>query len=647
MEKIRLSEESAHRIRFSYYIRLIAKPITIIFKLILSIVGFFFDLIASSWRKIYMVLFDNRGYLSKVIIKLIGLVEMIILIIFLWEYFYNHHLMKSHILWMGAVALSTAGVFLILWLYHFFIGKDQMLKQYVQFTERYIEERMPHTIKIFGPPRVGKDTTGISMTSILSRRNRRVLPQIMQKIRKICYIFDFEKVNNACVIYQKYFCSSSKSKRRDAFLTLASSNTFKAFLLETFLKKIDYQELVQNYVESLENKVDFDCEYLFDDGISKRHFLDLLNEYMFLYVRCYIVKSFSMLNQPYIEDPESGGTGKIYSLYYESIASKPSTQKKEMLADGTLANVTYTEKVEAPILDWTIINLTENDTWFSNKDSEVVDLLKAYKIRDGKAFAGHFYNMLYYIQICHDASRMNKTLRELDAFYINILERTEFPGAVNRSAILSFFQKFIDRFLDKKRYKLDDASNRVIYKNQARIDYLERLYRATTNEKYLEEIEFIEKKEHKEPGRLYNFLSKLNMNLLSKIERYRKDNGVIRITATISDQATAPNLKEISIQSLSNRIRPFYHEAFKVDFYFRMKDSMGRYNHQYMSSVLEDRAMQSTLTMYNVMNWSKRMELSKEIMLSMGFPAGFKLYNISKQEVFDERFVPVDIPQKK
>lgn len=659
LNNIPLSDESVAKIKTLHYLDIFFTPIRIIWnKVILLLIICVLEALLNTWNRIYNLLYEKRKYLTKVVLKLLFIVETVILIIFSIQYFGFNTYIPSLLWWMAWLALGVAGAFFVLWLYYTFIGRDTIIQANILYTDKYVEECMPPMIKIYGPPRVGKDTTGISMTSILCRRNRRLIPKIMARIKKIAFVFDWILVNDICNRYQNLFMSSSKEVRRDNFIWLCNKVQFRAFLKEKFLKIIDYQEFIEDYENSLDNKVDYDSKWLYNDGISKKHLLDLLNDYMYLYVRLYIIKNFSLVNQPYIEDPETGLTGKRYSVLYEASASAASVVKEpqeipdldlQHLEDVVInydkngkMKIEFKEKIMAPITDWTVINLTEYDTWMRNTDNEVKKYIKTYNLRDSKAFYGHYYNMLTYIQICHEAQRTNAQLRGLDDFYMNILQRVEFPGAGKRNAILSSLQFVTDYLVTKGNVKLDDANNTIIYKAQKQIDYYNRLYLASGNDKYLAKIEKLQESELKETSRFTDTMSKWNKSLLEKIEQNKREHGAIRITATISDQPNAPNMKTITMKELVKRDTPLFHESYKVDFYFRMKDSMGRYNHQYMSPVLENRAAQSVINFGNVMNWEKRMELSKQAMLEMGFPAGNKLYGITEYEDFVHRYVRVN-----
>ncbi|MCM1557915.1 MAG: hypothetical protein NC087_10395, partial [Anaeroplasma bactoclasticum] len=214
-------------------------------------------------------------------------------------------------------------------------------------------------------------------------------------------------------------------------------------------------------------------------------------------------------------------------------------------------------------------------------------------------------------------------------------QRQEYLGAGKRVAILGVFQNITNYFAEKGNLKLDDSNNTIVYKRQEQIEYYQRLYKASGDDKYLALIEEIKNKELKKSSKLSDKMAKWNKKLLEKIEQLKRGYGVIRITATISDQPTAPNLKEASLKQLLNRETPLYHEAYRVDFYFRMTDSMGRYNHKYMSDVLESRAKKSTKTFYDVESWEPSMVLSRDSMLHMAYPAGLELYGITEKEVYE------------
>ena len=542
------------------------------------------------------------------------------------------------LLFMLGVAGGSLGLLMILVIYHLIIGQDIVLLQQVILTENYVENGLPQNVKTLGPRRIGKDTATTAFTTLIIKIFKRQILKTMKKIIKICYIFDFEKVNKACHMYAKNFYHPAETRRRDGFIEICKNEKIKAFLTDKALKKIQYEEFIDEYIKSLADKVKFKSKYMFNDGVKKMHYLGLLNEYMFLYVRLYIVKNFVFSNQPYVEDPTTGLMAKIYSVYYEAIASKPDVPKKELQPDGSKKTVIYQEKIEAPILEWSILVKTEDDTWLSNMDNEAKKQIKEYMLRDTKAFLFHRYKKMYCFSVCQNAERTNKQYRELDSFYMTIIQRAEIPGARKRNAVLSLFQRIIDSHLDKKQVKFDLTNQEAAYKKNQKIDYYKKLYRATMKEKYLEKIDKLCKKERKPKGKLFYKLSALNARLIEKIEWNSREYGLIRITATISDQPAASNVKEINLRDLASRKKPLYHEAYKVDFYFRMKDTMGRYNTHFMSNVFENRALQSEIDIMDVPNWDTTMELSREAMLHMGYPAGYRLYGITDEEIFNSRF---------
>ena len=354
------------------------------------------------------------------------------------------------------------------------------------------------------------------------------------------------------------------------------------------------------------------------------------------------MKQFTLINQPYIEDPATGLMGKKYSAYYEAVATPPARTFNLPAEDGKKKNVLATEKIECPIVDWTMLYESERDSWTNNLDTKASKFVKEHHQREWTAFYGHSYEQVYKISICHDASRQLKVLRELDAFYINILQRQEYLGAGKRVAILSGLQRITNYFAEKGNISLDDANNSIIYKRYEKIEYYKRLYLASGDDKYLALIEDIQNKELKKSSRFYENMARWNQKLMERIEQLQRKHGIIRITATISDQPTAPNLKEATLKQLINRETPLYHEAYRVDFYFRMTDSMGRYNHKYMSDVLESRAKQSTTTFYDVECWEPSMVLSKKSMLHMAYPAGLELYGVTDEEVYDRWYEPMN-----
>ncbi len=639
---IPISKESVYKIKFIAFWKECIKIGMILISPIKMFIIMILRGVISLWNNIFLTVYEHRKHLLAVTYKLVFFIDLILYIVYLIRFYGFKDRENTLIYVLFILSFGSIGITLIFYIYYKILGKNTLLERNVMLTEKYVEELLPPIVKIYGPPRIGKDTTGISFTSILVRRNKRIIPIAMKKIRKICYIFDFQFVNRACNTYYEKFLTSSKSQRRDNFIKLCSKSSIQAFIKERYLTKINYQDLVDEYKEHLKNKITFESEYMYNDGIAKKHFLELLNEYMFLYVRLYIMKHFTLINQPYIEDPATGLTGKKYSAFYEAVATPPAKPYELETEDGKKKYVLSEEIVECPIVDWTMLYESERDSWTNNLDQVASKWGKEHHTREWIAFYGHSYEQVYKISICHDASRQIKYLRELDAFYINVLQRQEYLGAGKRVAILNVFQKITNYFAEKGNLKLDDANNTIIYKRQEKIKYYERLYKATGDDKYLALIEGIQNQELKKTSKFYDKMAKWNKCLLERIEQLQRKYGVIRITATISDQPTAPNLKEATLKQLINRETHLYHEAYRVDFYFRMTDSMGRYNHKYMSDVLESRAKQSTTTFHDVECWEPSMVLTKQSMLHMAYPAGLELYSITKKEVYDRWYKPVN-----
>lgn len=636
--EIRLSLESPYLILLKYNLKEMAKAIYLLIKpflwMIKVVLGKLFDL----WHNFYEFMYCKRKKILRGWLVLTGLYWVTLSIILcVHTIIFNKFSWITLWLMLGIVGGSLA-LLMILVIYHLIIGRDIVLHQQAVLTELYVETGLPQNVKTLGPRRIGKDTSTTAFTTLIIKIFKRQILKTMKKIIKICYIFDFEKVNKACHMYAKNFYDPAETRRRDGFIEICKNEKIQAFLTDKALEKIQYEEFIEEYIASIKDKVGYKSKYMFDDGVSKMHFLGLLNEYMFLYVRLYIVKNFVFSNQPYVEDPTTGLMAKIYSIYYEAIASKPDVPKLELQPDGSKKTVIYQEKIEAPILEWSMLVKTEDDTWLSNVDNEAKKQIKEYMLRDTKAFLFHRYKKMYCFSVCQNAERTNKQYRELDSFYMTILQRVEIPGARKRNAVLSFIQRIVDSYVEKKQVKFDLNNQETLHRKQDKINSYKRLYRASMDEKYLEKIRKLYNKERKPKGSLFYKLSAINKRLIEKIAWNEREYGLIRITATISDQPVASNLKDINLRDLAFRKKPLYHESYRVDFYFKMKDTMGRYNTHFMSNVFENRALQSEIDIMDVPNWDKTMELSREAMLHMGYPAGNRLYGITEEEIFRSRY---------
>lgn len=60
-----------------------------------------------------------------------------------------------------------------------------------------------------------------------------------------------------------------------------------------------------------------------------------------------------------------------------------------------------------------------------------------------------------------------------------------------------------------------------------------------------------------------------------------------------------------------------------------------------MESIAEARDVESVLDFYHVINWDKRMQITRDTIVRMGYPAGQNFMKVDKEELFEARYIPI------
>ena len=165
---IPISNESVVKIKLGAFLKEAVKPFLFLLKILFGILAWILELFYGIWKRIFLFVYQKRKYLLSVTYKLVFVLDIVLLVIFLIRLygFQKKEIIYIHIL--NGHSLGTIGITICFYIYYKLVGRNDLLERNVLLTEKYVEDVLPPIIKIYGPPRIGKDTTGISFTSILN-----------------------------------------------------------------------------------------------------------------------------------------------------------------------------------------------------------------------------------------------------------------------------------------------------------------------------------------------------------------------------------------------------------------------------------------------------------------------------------------------
>ena len=216
------------RLRFNHFKENLIKIVSTVFNIIAYIPSEILKLI----REMLYIIINNLIQFQAIyrkICKIIITILVVGFIIFDISYYYytkNSNMeiwnpLNKYCLYLIYIIISYNLLILILKMYYYFSGKYIYFKKQQQLTEQFILTKMQHILKVFGKTRVGKDTFVAGATSVIVRNFKAKTDEEMAAIKNICYIFDFDKLENHLIINYKAFTSSSKDKIKENFFKMA------------------------------------------------------------------------------------------------------------------------------------------------------------------------------------------------------------------------------------------------------------------------------------------------------------------------------------------------------------------------------------------------------------------------------------------
>ncbi len=630
------SDVSIAEIRVNIIKRKIRRIFMFIFSiLIIKPFCFFGRMIANFFRTNYIKLYPKRYSFNKTAKTLILLYFIFVVIYNLILHFNNKNINIITIIISISLLPGYYIIKKLLFLYHFFIGDYQLNEQGLYDTKEYITNYMLKLLKIFGRTGAGKDTFMAGCATTLSDYFKEKTYMDLEEIRDICYIFDFDKLDNAILNNYHDYLSFSKEKILANFIG-DSDNPGLALYNNLFLKKhylktkeLTPEFIVNDYYNFLEDPFNYNTNYAYGVGINRKHYLQLiLEEYIEWLIRLNVEDNFILSNQPFIEDINTGVMSREFSFNF--LKTKRVVSKKSIIDPETKQRTKREQTVLFPWKDRLIVTETECGTWYSNKSGETGSEMMEGGIRDFKAYQRHFMSDFYWFQVDQASDRTQKIFRELDHGYAGILSRTEIEGGKKINLFLNYklnkYQKKINRIL-KKRNRLENAK----IKRSQKMEDLQELLNASNNEKYRMKLEKINKKYKQKPlNDKYYLYQKKVADLKNKIKDNKKD-GYIQLEVCISPSGSMPqDYNVIPMSQIINSDSIPVH--FVSKFIFRTRDCE-RYDTRYLRNLAESKAQESNIVLAQVKRWASDFKLRKEDVAWMGYSAGNDMFGITEEEI--------------
>ncbi|MCM1197006.1 MAG: hypothetical protein NC310_08080 [Roseburia sp.] len=518
--------------------------------------------------------------------------------------------------------------------YHFLYGDESNHEIDREYTKQYVVAYAPRIGKTHGDTGKGKDETNAGLSTMFIEGFKEDIAKRKAEIKKICYIFNFEKVDSILPEYLDMFYSSNEKVTKENFMRLCS--LYGYFIKLVYRYKIDIKTFIMDCKILKKNSL-YKAEYIYDQGgINKKHFLNLLYDYVMLSVREY-ENTFIFANQPFIEDLEMEQPAAIFSMNYLITRTQKDRTFKEKNDFGQEEEVEYTERVQFPFKDYLGFLETEVGTWYINLDKQITAMLLDLGIRDFKAFNRHMFPHFFWLQADQDPERVSKLFRELDHYYIYPDTRIVYSGGEG----INFF---IKRKLEDFQIKLEKLYKRYeAYKNKTtrwdqRIKKYNRYWIATSNIKYKNKMNDL-----KESRKVFNIekeSKQLNENIHTLFQEMTLNifnHSYIEKIITIGKAPSRYNGGTIYMPKDIIENPDIVKSSYSVKLTFRVSDCW-RYNTHYMESLSKKRAELSELTLMEARKWNLNLEMTADDIIYLAYLQAAAFTGIPVEQIIKTRY---------
>lgn len=644
MEEIIFSNKRLWKEKLRIIVRKFKTVILAILSILMAPIIYLIGFIRIHFDKIYVKNYHRRAVINKHVWQLISIYSFLVIIFsiicFIIKKVQNIEIVSTVLLFVllalipGIITLYLI-IKKVLNVYYYLRGQYHINEKEYEATKQYIITKMPHLTKTNGDTGAGKDTLVSGEESVLINHFRAKTISQMEEIKEICYIIDFNKLDEDLFKNWELFKTNSKEKILAAFIGSSDSPgiaTYSScYIKKYYLKKriITPEGLVQDYYNFKQDPYNYDTKYAYGVRVQRKHFLQLIMfEYIEWWMRINIEQNFLYSNQPKIEDVNLGIMAKIFSLHF--LRSK--SQTKIVKVGNSDKKEKKVEKVLFPFKDRIIVSETECDTWYSNRSGDVDKDMLDGGIRDTKAYNRHYFKDFYWFQIGQAASRTNILLRELEHGYQHVYSRTEVEGGGTL-----YLEYKLNRLSNKLAKIEKKCSSKLSPKKEQLMDDLNNLYLASSNEAYKKKMDKIYRKNKAKPypPKYYDIKMKIS-DIKAEINRRKRD-GYIKLIVSISKNPGHPTDYTVVNMSKIMEDPSRVPLSFVGEFVFKMEDCE-KYDTHYMNALAEKRSQDTVIHHAEVMRWPEHMKMKKKEALLLGYPACNDMFDISEKEIDELRY---------
>lgn len=627
MKPIIIYDRTEGQVKRSITIRKLCVSILALIFLLISPIIFVLMVIRDFISRTYNYLYPKRERINKVTSRLIIVYTIATIIINIITYLYNKSYNSDFLFLIPILIVSFVIIKYILKLYHFLFGEYQLLNNTYSYTREYVNIKLPKLLKVFGETGAGKDTFVAGCCSMLAEEYKNQTENDINKIRSLLFCINFELLDYDLNINYKIFLTNNKERIEKNYMKLA--NERKQYLKSYYInnKKLKPKAFLEDYENFKKDPYNFATDYAVGVRVNRKHFIQvILEEYIQWYIRINFEKNFLMVNQPFIEDPQSGLMAKKFSLRF----LKLKRIDKESYDKTTRKKTITKENVFFPWRDRLIVAETECGSWYMNRDKAAdAEMLKS-GIRDFKAYSRHFVKDFRWFQVDQAPERTSKLFRELDHSYVAVLNRMTVSGGKKRNIILNIFVwyynlriRIIEHRCNKSQRKRDKA--------EIRINDAKELYYASSKEKYKMQYQRLEKKYQvkKLPPRHEKFTYKKAL-LLQRIDLNEKDGFIIE-TVCVSKNPNSPIEFTITpVRDIINSDKR--HLSFVTNLVFKMSDCE-RYDTRYMKNLADSKSKETKINYNDVPTWKPNFKMDQQDVIWMGYLSAKEQYGIKDEDM--------------
>lgn len=543
-------------------------------------------------------------------------------------------LVKVEAVMIAAEVLLYAVVILFLNIYHKNYGEEAIYEIERQYTASYVQNIFPNIGKAWGYTGQGKDELLAGISTMKIEGFKKTIADKIEEIENICYFYNFSLIEAIISDSTELFLSSNEDITKKNFMRLCIEHNY--FLKKAYLKKINLDEFLESCKILKQNKL-YTSPYIYDKGgINKKHYIELLYEYIMLQVRM-MEEHFLFVNQPFIENMYSGKGAAKFSLNY--LITKAQKPKKITITDdcGKKVAVEHVEKIMFPFKDYFGILETEAATWYSNIEKQNRAILQELGLREAKAFNRHMFEHFFWYQVDQDPFRVDKLFRELDHAYFYPDTRNVYEGGFSGN-------KYLDKRIDKINHKLDKLEKKQ-NKNFIRNMKLEerqrkniRYYVASSNQKYKDAADAArDRKKRLDFENKISKLQELRKNYLQEKVLNSYNHCYITKIITVGREPAKNGDKPVNTPLNIINHPDMLKSSYSVKLTFKASDCW-RYNTHYMESVKHNRSSKTEVSLTEVDEWDCSLELKKEDIATFGYIQAAELFDVEPEEILLKRY---------